>query len=532
MKQTLTEPSPHFLLDENERLQELYAYEILDTTSEEDFDELVELAAQVAECPIASITFVDRNRQWFKSRLGDPTRETPRDISFCTHTIRRDEVMIVEDPTLDERFVHNPDVTGGLRIGFYAGVPIYSSRGFKLGTVCVIDHKPRQLSESQIASLKIISRQVSQLLELRLRNKMIREDAARILEQTEKSYEAYFCDEGIARLIYESESLRIVQVNDAAIERYGYSRSEFLNLTVFELRDLEEKKQINQLVRGLAQESKSITFETVHRRKGGDAMPVEVTVTNILYKGRRARLATINDIHEKIGLREKVSRAHDTMKKLVDQAMQNAQEKERDLIGKELHDNISQIMSSTRLLLEVAESNPELKDDMIRLSKDNISAAIQEIRALSKSLVGGEKEDFLLNDAVEELVRSYRIVNNFEVSYSCTGYVEELPDDVKLTVFRIIQESMHNATKHAHATRVSLDITLEDQLLVSIRDNGQGFDTACRRAGIGINNIRHRVQFYNGDVDIISAPGKGCAVLVQLPVAGMGQEVIPGSARA
>ena len=513
---------PHFLLDEKERLLELYSYDILDSNPEPDFDDLVELAAQLSECPIASITFVDKDRQWFKARIGDAAKQAPRNGSFCAHTIMRDEVLIVEDATLDERFAFSSEVTG-MHIGFYAGVPIYSSRGFKLGTVCVMDHKPRSLSESQIASLKLISRQVTQLLELRLRNRMIREDAARMLEQTEKSYEAYFSDENIAKWIYETETLRILQVNEAAINRYGYSREEFLKLSVFDLRDREEKKHINQLVRGLAQESKSVTFETVHRKRGGEPLAVEVTVTNILYKGKKARLATITDIAEKIRLRRKMSQTQDSVKKLLDQATRNAQEKERDFIGKELHDNISQIMASTRLLLEVAENNPEVKDDMIRLSKVNIGEAIREIRALSKTLVGEEKEEFFLTAAVEELVRSYLIVNSFEIAFTCSGYVEELPDDIKLTVFRIIQEALNNISKHAQATKVSLDITYENQLLVSIRDNGQGFDITAQRSGIGINNIRHRVQFYNGAVDIISAPGKGCAVLIQLPVAGAGR---------
>lgn len=169
---------PPFPPDESLRIKDLLSYKILDTESEKDFDDLVELASQLCNCPIASIAFIDNDRQWFKARKNIDDPETPRDIAFCSHTILQDEVMVVNDARTDERFSKNPLVTGKMQIGFYAGAPIYSNTGFKLGTVCVIDNmQKKELSDSQKNGLKIIARQVAKLLELRLKNDLLQKKA-------------------------------------------------------------------------------------------------------------------------------------------------------------------------------------------------------------------------------------------------------------------------------------------------------------------------------------------------------------------
>lgn len=154
------------LTQEAARLEALRQYNILDTPAEQTYDDITALSAFICDVPIALVTLVDEDRQWFKSRVGIDTQETSRDVSFCAHAILGPTIMIVNDATQDERFFDNPLVTGAPGIRFYAGVPLIPPEGHPLGTLCVIDQKSRTLSEHQIKTLEALARQVVIQLEL------------------------------------------------------------------------------------------------------------------------------------------------------------------------------------------------------------------------------------------------------------------------------------------------------------------------------------------------------------------------------
>ncbi len=158
------------------RLQNLLSYGILDTKKEKPFDDLTELIANVCNCKYALITFIDHKRQWFKSTRKIRLSESARDISFCAHTIAKDNVMVIKDTKKDIRFFDNPFVTGRYKISFYAGAPIISSAGYKIGTVCALDRKPKDVfTFKQKNALKIIAHQVTTLVELGVKNKLVTE---------------------------------------------------------------------------------------------------------------------------------------------------------------------------------------------------------------------------------------------------------------------------------------------------------------------------------------------------------------------
>lgn len=153
--------------NEVQRIKILWQYDVLDTVPEQVFDDLTSLAALVCDAPISLITLVDEDRQWFKSKFGVSINETSRDVSMCAHAILQKDLFIVPDATKDRRFRDNPLVVSAPKIRFYAGAPLVSPDGHALGTLCVVDKVPRQLTEPQKRALRILARLTMTQLEQR-----------------------------------------------------------------------------------------------------------------------------------------------------------------------------------------------------------------------------------------------------------------------------------------------------------------------------------------------------------------------------
>ena len=168
------------------RVASLQKYAILDTEPEQTFDDLVLLASFICNTPIALISLVDADRQWFKSSVGVSISETPREFAFCDTAIRQPDILVVPDTLNDERFRDNPFVVSEPNIRFYAGAPLVNEDGYALGTICVIDRTPREFGPGQVEALRALSRLVLAQLELR-RNLMLLREA--LTDRTKEEHE-------------------------------------------------------------------------------------------------------------------------------------------------------------------------------------------------------------------------------------------------------------------------------------------------------------------------------------------------------
>jgi two-component sensor histidine kinase len=191
---------------EEYRLAALRSYGILDTPREEDFDEVVKVASAICDAPISVINLIDHGRQWFKAEIGLGVRETPLESSICAHAILQPGLFIVPDTTLDRRFSDNALVTGDPHLRFYAGALLQTPEGFPLGTVCVLDYKPRELDDKQKAFLRLMASQVMKLIELRRINAS--EHTARLLAEQLVQENKTLIREGDHRVM---NSLQLVQ---------------------------------------------------------------------------------------------------------------------------------------------------------------------------------------------------------------------------------------------------------------------------------------------------------------------------------
>jgi len=232
----LSLPNTFIPIPENEadRLAVLQSYNILDTVEEADFDELTILASTICQTPIALISLVDAERQWFKAHTGLNARETPKEQSFCAHAIASfDDIMIIDDARKDERFADNPLVTGDPKIVFYAGVPLINEDGYALGSLCVIDRQQKILSDEQVQALKILAKQVIDKLELRRKilalqaaNHELRD--ANIFIQKFASMAAHDIKNPLSSILLTSQALKI---RLQKLEDEGCTRLIDLNIT-------------------------------------------------------------------------------------------------------------------------------------------------------------------------------------------------------------------------------------------------------------------------------------------------------------
>jgi PAS domain S-box-containing protein len=237
--------------------------------------------------------------------------------------------------------------------------------------------------------------------------------------------------------------------------------------------------------------------------------------------GKACRIVgAIQDISKQNVLEERLEREIRLKEKQIADAMAEAREAERSDIGKELHDNVNQLLGASRLYLNMAKRGGEDTEMFLGRSSEYTLTAIEEIRKLTKGLTTDVIKNLGLCESIKNVTRDTMEVNPVKINFTFETVKEEiLNDKFKLNVFRIVQEQLNNILKHAGATKVTISLSQDEiSLMLTIADDGIGFDTGKKRDGIGIDNIKSRAAAYSGTADFISQRGGGCILNVKFPV--------------
>lgn len=235
--------------------------------------------------------------------------------------------------------------------------------------------------------------------------------------------------------------------------------------------------------------------------------------------GRPYRLiGAMQDVTDQRALQQQLIETQTKHKDELAQSVLQAEEAERKKLGEELHDNINQLLGVVKLYIQHALVNPKMREELLRKSSGYITQTIEEIRGLSRSLLPPALNEQSLLESVYQLIDDIQQAKEIHFKVEHTGFDEsQVPDNKQLVIYRIIQEQLNNVLKHANATTVVIRLAhYHDRVQLTVQDNGVGFDPLQSKPGMGLNNIRNRIEVFNGEMEILSAPGNGCTLAVKV----------------
>lgn len=345
-----------------------------------------------------------------------------------------------------------------------------------------------------------------------------RKEAERILKESEEQYRYLFENNPAAIIIWSLKDFTVLEINESTEKHSGYKREDLKGKSILTV-GLAERAE---LVYGLAEKAlKEKSFRETHITriisKWGDKIYIEFVSHRIDYMGMPCIMALGNNVTERVMLEKQLEAERVKAQKEMTNAVISAQESERQEIGRELHDNINQILASARLYLGLGKTAGDSQSLYLGKSDELIQSAIDEIRTLSHSLIPPTLSEGHLKDNLLQLFENVASGIGITIYHNMTELEEQFMDDnFKLAVYRICQEQFNNITKYAKAGSINFYLgNRNGNLELRIKDDGIGFDKAKKSNGVGLMNMKTRAALFNGTLEINTAPGKGCELVVQ-----------------
>jgi two-component system, cell cycle sensor histidine kinase and response regulator CckA len=530
---------------DDKRVAALHRYRVLDTPEEAAFDRITELAARLFQAPIAVVSFVDRERQWFKSHFGLNIAETPREHSFCTYTILSDQTMVVGDAAKDDRFRDRAMVVGNCRIRFYAGAPLINPEGHRIGTLAVMDTRPRSsFTEEEIASLADLAGVVMHELNLN-------RELANLREQGGTGSEA----EAKLRALMESASQAIIAVdhkglievvNNKTEELFGYQREELIGQRLeMLLPDALREKHVNHRKDYFARphaRPMGIGLDLAGRRKNGQEFPIEISLNYVEVGGHSLAISFVTDISERIRLEQQLR-----------------QSQKMDAVGQlaggvahDFNNLLTVIQGYSAMALESMGPEDELREPLEEIEKSATSAAALTRQLLTFSRLQVVRPKMLnVNTVIKQMEKMLRRVIGEDVELTMVGAddladIHADPGSIEQIVMNVAinaRDAMpHGGKLIVETANLFLDkeyagahlaIKTGNHVMLAVTDTGTGMSAEVvshifepfyttkpqgRGTGLGLATVYGIVQQMEGSIWVYSEPGRGTTFKIFFPV--------------
>lgn len=440
----------------------------------------------------------------------------------CGTSMYLKQNVIVEEVATDERWELYKDIALQYQFRACWSFPILSSQNKALASFAIHHTQVKSPSPEELLVIERTVNILRVIIENKQSEEKIKISNERYLLATMATNDAIWDWDVTTNNMYWGEGFHGL---------FGYKAGYFDNeLGMWEasIHPHDKERVVESIQRFVESNSQQVWQDEYHFRKADGKYVLVADRGFLIYnqQGKVSRMVgSMQDVTEKREMEKKLFNQELNKQKLIAQAVVDAQEKERSLIGKELHDNINQILSTAKLYLEVARTDEKERDSLIDMSTNSISNAINEIRTISRSLVPSSIGDLGLVESLQDLVESIKLTRKLNVEFFHYSDIDKLmSEQQKLMLFRITQEQVNNVMKHSNAKNLVIELLSQDDIInMSISDDGQGFDLdqVKHKKGVGLSNITSRAELFNGKVKIDTAPGKGCTLNIYIPISNL-----------